>query len=146
MLPIDLTLLPPSLPLAVSAAQIDSGLSRLSLLGALMSRSNWSTESRHKRGYGAQWDKVRKLVLDRDGHLCQCQHCKAEGRTTLATHVDHIVSKARGKARGWTDEQIDDPGNLQAMSAACHERKTIEETGGKAKPRRHIGLDGFPIG
>jgi 5-methylcytosine-specific restriction protein A len=77
-------------------------------------------------------------------HLCQCQHCKAEGRIKLATHVDHVVSKAKAKAQGWTDAQIDHPSNLQAINADCHERKGIEEYGGKAKPKRRIGIDGFP--
>jgi 5-methylcytosine-specific restriction protein A len=114
--------------------------------GKALKHTNWPTTSRHARGYGIAWDKVRALVLDRDGHLCQCLHCKAEGRVKLATHVDHVVSKAKAKAQGWTDAQIDDPGNLQAINADCHERKGIEEYGGRAKPKRHIGIDGFPIG
>jgi len=143
--PIDLILLPPSLPLAASAAQLDSGLSRLSILGALMSRSNWPTESRHKRGYGAEWDKVRKLVLERDGNLCQCRHCKAASRTTIATEVDHIVSRSIAQVLGWSKARAEHPNNLQAINSDCHARKTQEEQGKTVKPKRHIGLDGFPI-
>ena len=106
----------------------------------------WANTSRHKRGYGASWDKLRKFVLKRDGHLCQCEKCLAEGRTLVATHVDHIVSKAKAKAMGWSDEQIDHPSNLRAINKDCHERKTIEENGGTPKPKRMIGLDGFPVG
>ena len=68
--------------MAAFATQLNSGLSRLFLLGALMSRSNWPTESRHKRGYGAEWDKLRLLVLRRDNGLCKCSHCASEGRVT----------------------------------------------------------------
>jgi 5-methylcytosine-specific restriction protein A len=110
-----------------------------------MSRSNWPTESRHKRGYGAKWDHARKFVLKRDGNLCQCVHCKADGRTTLATEVDHIVSRARAQALGWPKERTEHPNNLQAINADCHVRKTQEEQGKTVKPKRHIGLDGFPI-
>ena len=143
--PMHLFLLPPPLPVAAFAAQLDSGLSRLSILGALMSRSNWPTESRHKRGYGAEWDKVRKLVLKRDGHLCQCRHCKASDRTTIATEVDHIVSRATAQALGWSKARTEHPNNLQAINSECHVRKTIEEQGKTVKPKRYIGADGFPI-
>jgi len=137
--------LPPSLLLAAFAAQLDSGLSRLSILGALMSRSNWPTESRHQRGYGAEWEKVRKLVLERDGNLCQCRHCKGEARTTIATEVDHIVSRATAQSLGWSKARTEDPSNLQAINSDCHVIKTQEEQGKTVKPKRHIGLDGFPI-
>ena len=105
----------------------------------------WSTTSRQARGYGRDWEKVRALVLERDGHLCQCKHCKAEDRTTLATEVDHRVSRAKAKALGWSEERTEHPDNLQAIAHACHVRKTTEEQGGTPKPRVRIGIDGFPI-
>lgn len=105
----------------------------------------WPTTSRHSRGYGAEWDRLRKLVLERDCYLCQCTHCKAEGRTTLATEVDHVVSKAEARRRGWTQKQIDHPSNLQAISKECHKRKTIEETGGQRREKPIVGADGWPI-
>lgn len=40
---------------------------------------------------------------------------------------------------------MDAPENLQAINSECHRIKTIEENGGKAKPKRRIGIDGFPI-
>jgi 5-methylcytosine-specific restriction enzyme A len=110
-----------------------------------MSLSNWPTESRHKRGYGAEWDKLRKLVLERDEHLCQCRHCLAEGRTTIATEVDHIVSRANAQALGWSKARTEDPSNLQAINSDCHAIKTQEEQGKSIKPKRFIGLDGFPV-
>jgi 5-methylcytosine-specific restriction endonuclease McrA len=71
-----------------------------------MSKSNWPTESRHKRGYGAEWDKVRKLVLERNEHLCQCRHCKAEGRVTE-------------KAKEWALNEPTRPGNVPEPGAAA---------------------------
>jgi len=109
-----------------------------------MSRSNWSNESRHARGYGTAWDKLRKLVLQRDHGLCQCDQCKGgEIRLTPAGEVHHIISKAIAKRKGWTQAQIDSVDNLQAVAHDCHERINITDKGGKPKPR--IGLDGYPI-
>ena len=70
-------------------------------------KSQWLTGSRQSRGYGADWQRVRKIVLERDGHLCQCKHCKTEGRTSIATEVDHIVSRANAKAMGWSKERTE---------------------------------------
>ena len=95
--------------------------------------------------YRAEWDKVRKLVLKRDGHLCQCKHCEAEGRTTIAAEVDHIVSRAIAQGLGWSNARTEHPDNLQAINSDCHVIKTQEEQGKTVKPKRHIGLDGFPI-
>jgi len=107
--------------------------------------AGWHSTSRRSRGYGPEWDRLRKAILKRDQYLCQCRHCKAEGRTTLATEVDHVVSKANAKRKGWTDAQIDHPSNLQAINAECHKIKTIEDEGRTPIPRATIGLDGFPI-
>lgn len=106
-------------------------------------KSNWPTGTRQERGYGKEWQIVRAYVLERDNYLCQCSYCKADGRTTMANEVDHVVSRAKAKALGWSNEQTEHPNNLQAINSLCHERKTIEEKGHKVHPR--IGLDGFPI-
>lgn len=86
---------------------------------------------------------MRKFVLERDCYLCQCRHCKALGRVRAAGEVDHVVSKAEAKRRGWTQQQTDHPDNLQAINSDCHKVKTIEDSGGKAPVR--VGLDGWPI-
>jgi 5-methylcytosine-specific restriction protein A len=107
---------------------------------------SWSPTSRHARGYGAQWEKTRAAVLERDCYLCQCTYCKAEHRTTLATQVDHVVSRARAKVLGWSAAQVEHPDNLQSISEDCHKRKTMEEQGKqikKSQPR--VGLDGFAV-
>ncbi len=90
-------------------------------------------QSRHKRGYGAAWDRLRKVILSRDSHLCQI--CKAEGRATPGNHVDHILSKAKGGT--------DAHGNLQTLCKPCHSRKSNEERGFTVK--RMIGADGWPL-
>ena len=85
--------------------------------------------SRQARGYGRVWERTRVRILKRDCRLCQCVRCKADGAVTLATEVDHVVSKARARAMGWTEARIEADSNLQAISHECHKRKTIEENG-----------------
>lgn len=73
--------------------------------------------SRQERGYGAEWDRVRKLILRRDKGLCQ--PCLKLGRPRPAKQVDHVVPKFEGGT--------DDESNLQAICIACHQAKTSEE-------------------
>lgn len=104
----------------------------------------WSKESRQSRGYGAQWEKVRAKVMGRDGGLCQV--CKRAGRLRAATQVDHITSKAKARALGWSQAKTDHPDNLQAICTPCHDQKTTEETGRTYRPKVETGLDGWPVG
>ncbi len=84
----------------------------------LSARKPWADRgSRHARGYGSHWDKLRLVILRRDNHLCQS--CLAKGRPTPANHVDHI----RPKSKGGTD----DHGNLQSLCQECHDEKTAQE-------------------
>lgn len=92
-------------------------------------------KSRHERGYGSKWDRLRRLVLARDKHLCQ--DCWPQ-KVTPATQVDHVVAKAKGGT--------DDPANLRALCRPCHDRKTIKDKGHVARrTRRATGADGWPI-
>ena len=95
----------------------------------------WSTQTRQQRGYGAQWDKLRKQVLRRDAYLCR--PCLADDRLTSATEVDHIVPKAKGGT--------DTPSNLQAICRACHRAKTTIDGGGVPRQQFTHGADGWPI-
>lgn len=93
----------------------------------------WSRESRHKRGYGAQWERLRAQAMRRDMYLCQ--PCKRAGRVTPASAVDHIMPKAKGGA--------DDLANLQSICGPCHDDKTAADEG--RKRARKVGLDGYPL-
>ena len=102
-----------------------------------MGKSNWSTVSRHKRGYSSAWDKIRVIVLQRDNGLCQCEECQGgKVRLTLANEVHHILSKAKGGT--------DDLSNLQAINKECHKRETAADQGRILKPKVTIGMDGWP--
>ena len=103
----------------------------------------WSTESRQSRGYGAEWDKIRLVVIERDCGLCQA--CKREGRVAVGKSVDHIVSKAKATKLGWTQAQTDALENLQTICDPCHNKKSAEEEGRRYNPPVRYGEDGWPI-
>ena len=89
--------------------------------------------NRHARGYGYQWTVTRKIVLKRDNWLCV--PCQSQGRTTVATAVDHITPKFKGGT-----DSLD---NLQSICTDCHVRKSIDETRNKAG--KACSIDGVPI-
>jgi len=103
----------------------------------------WSKESRHARGYGAKWDKLREQILQRDGYLCHCPDCQGGKLRALPAHeVDHIKPKAwfrSGRAKG----NPDDPSNLRAVNRDCHKKLTTLQKG--HRPAVRIGRDGFPM-
>ena len=84
----------------------------------------WSKTSRHERGYGKEWVKARKLAMERDHGLCQV--CRKAGRVSLATEVDHIVSKARAVLLMWPAARVNAVENLQAICSPCHKEKTAK--------------------
>lgn len=110
-----------------------------------MARPAWHHDKRSSsaRGYGAAWRKLRLLILQRDSYLCQCEDCRRLGLVKLASHVDHIVSKAEWERTRGTLEGVDNPENLRALHADCHARKSIEEKGHQIRP--DIGPDGYPL-
>lgn len=95
----------------------------------------WAKTSRHVRGYGTAWTKLRQVILTRDQYLCQ--HCLAKGIATQGNHVDHIKPKAKGGG--------DDMRNLQTLCKPCHDAKTADEGPGTRKPVIAFGEDGWPI-
>lgn len=104
----------------------------------------WSKESRQSRGYDSAWEKVRKVVIERDKGLCQM--CLKEGRVTPGRDVDHKIPKAETKRLGWTRAQQDHPSQLWLLCVPCHKQKTEEEQGKKKHATRlAIGPDGWPI-
>lgn len=99
--------------------------------------------SRHERGYGKEWEKRRKVVLKRDGYRCRCEDCRRTDALLPATQVDHIISKAAWLKRFGTLDGVDDYSNLQAINAACHERKGMREKG--FKPKAGCSSSGLPL-
>jgi 5-methylcytosine-specific restriction protein A len=84
--------------------------------------AGWHLNERMKgnataRGYGADWRKLRQIVLQRDNHLCLS--CLKNGRAVTATDVDHIKPKAQGGTNTLN--------NLQSLCADHHRAKTALE-------------------
>lgn len=94
-----------------------------------------SKASRHARGYGKAWDRLRRQALQRDKGLCL--HCKTEGRFIPATDVDHIVRKADGGT--------DALGNLQSLCRAHHQAKTRGENSGREVLASGCDHTGVPL-
>jgi 5-methylcytosine-specific restriction enzyme A len=69
----------------------------------------------HERGYGARWQKARKLFLS--AHPI-CRRCEKDGRLTPARVVDHIVPHRGDAVLFW------DRSNWAPMCTPCHDRKT----------------------
>lgn len=99
-------------------------------------KSKWDHggKTRQQRGYGRAHDKMRKHLMQT---VVVCEHCTAKGHTTVGTHADHIIPKAKGG----TDERS----NYQLLCASCHGRKSLKDRGGTAKPKRTYAEDGWPI-
>ncbi len=103
----------------------------------------WSNESRQSRGYGAEWERIRKRIIQRDKGLCQ--ECLRHGRVTIGREVDHIVPKAEAARRGWTQAQTDADSNCELKCKSCHLAKTARDNGKVYRAKVAIGLDGWPL-
>jgi 5-methylcytosine-specific restriction endonuclease McrA len=72
---------------------------------------------------GPEWQAVRRLVLARDGYVCQVRRPKC---TFKATQVDHVVSVTNGGPRL-------DPSNLVATCRSCNISKRNSEVAARAR-------------
>ena len=77
----------------------------------------------HRRGYGRRWQKYARSYLAQHP-FCECGQCPEH---TVAECVDHIIPVTSAR-----DPLFWLPTNHQAMSFACHRRKTNEEDNGAA--------------
>lgn len=67
------------------------------------------------RGYDAKWRRARSRYLK--AHPL-CVKCRAEGRLTRATVVDHVIPHRGDPVLLW------DESNWQALCKQCHDKKT----------------------
>lgn len=87
-------------------------------------------QTKRQTGYG--WMKKREAVL-RLSPICYI--CKAKGKLTLATEVDHVIALING---GTNDME-----NLKGACQPCHQEKTRLDMGWKQKPE--IDVTGWPV-
>ena len=71
-----------------------------------------------KRITGRRLQRIRKQVF---GEQPLCVMCKAKGKVTLATEVDHIKALVNGGE--------DNHENRQALCSECHTEKTRRDLG-----------------
>jgi 5-methylcytosine-specific restriction enzyme A len=84
--------------------------------------------------YNRKWQAFRLSFLAKHP---LCVMCRAEGRVTAATVVDHIVPHRGDSAIFWRE------GNHQALCAPHHNsHKQSEERRGYST---QVGLDGWPV-
>ncbi len=88
-----------------------------------------------ERGYGSRWQRASRAFLAANA---LCSSCKARGRLTVASLVDHTIPHRGDQALFWNTD------NWSPMCAPCHAGKTLAEQG--RKPRRAFDLNGNPTG
>ncbi|HSR77580.1 MAG TPA: HNH endonuclease signature motif containing protein, partial [Xanthobacteraceae bacterium] len=81
------------------------------------------------RIYGRRWQKLRRAFLAAHP-LCQCDDNGGAGCGYAAAVVDHRIPHNGDLALLFAWD------NLQAMTKACHDRKTAARDGGFGNPRR----------
>lgn len=80
----------------------------------------------------------RRLQQIRKHHFMEhpwCAMCLSEGKKRIAVELDHIVALCNG------GQDADD--NRQGLCKRHHDEKTAKDLG--HKPRRVIGVDGYPV-
>lgn len=77
--------------------------------------------TKQARGYGGEWERISLLVRAQNP-VCQiCHNAPSE-------HTDHIIP-----FKGVLDPLRTDHDNLQAVCAACHLQKTLQDARKRAK-------------
>lgn len=100
---------------------------------------SWRTDKRKtaERGYGGRWQRERAAFLQRPENVL-CRMCKAEGRVTTATVVNHKSPHQGDGTLMW------DQTNWQPLCKTHHDSgKHRQEKSGRVV--QVIGADGWPI-
>lgn len=84
------------------------------------------------RGRAGMAQRQRRLA--RTSGLCE--HCLTEGRTTIATVVNHKVPLTHGGS--------DEDSNTENLCRE-HDLKATAKQFGFKPPKREIGVDGWPV-
>ena len=86
-----------------------------------------STKSRHQRGYGNDWYRIRNAKIKMNP---LCEYCKEDDVYTVATEVDHVVALANGGTHSMD--------NLKSSCKECHKIKTAQDRLQKATGDRGV--------
>jgi hypothetical protein len=88
------------------------------------------------RGYGADWQRLRLVILAGEP---LCRFCASRRIVTPATEVDHVVP-----FEGLADPRRLDPANLRPLCRPCHLRRSARQVSGKVAPMG-CDADGWPL-
>jgi hypothetical protein len=78
----------------------------------------------HQRADQAEWQRLRRMVTERDGERCAVEGCDHIEDLQL----DHIWRGSLLAAVGWSPSAINDPINLQLLCPVHHADKTAHES------------------
>jgi len=71
----------------------------------------------HERGYGATWQRLRRIILARDPVCTDPFNIHAgRGEVALSVDVDHIIPRSAGG--------LDREDNLRGLCHSCHSKRT----------------------
>lgn len=102
---------------------------------ASIGRKPWQHSGPDRRIRGAAGQAARRRRMARTNGLCEM--CMADGHTTLATVVDHVVPLARG------GDDVD--ANTRNLCDRHHEQVTATQFGRVDRSRRGVDRDGRPL-
>ena len=80
-----------------------------------------------KNIYGKKWQRIRSMVLKRDGYMCR--ECRRYGKRVPAEHVHHVAHAEDDPTR------IYDLDNLISLCAKCHNKAHPEKAIRAAKSK-----------
>lgn len=90
-------------------------------------RTERSTKKTDPFYRSARWQAFRRLIIQRNGHICaDCGATKRDGNL----HVDHVVPIKDDPRRAF------DFGNVVCRCHSCHSRKTATADGGFGNKRK----------
>lgn len=98
-------------------------------------KKNAERGSSRQRGYTSEWDRPGGIRLTHLAKHPLCAMCEAEGRTTPATVVDHILRWQAGATEEERQRRFRAPENLRSLCASHHGLKTVQEDGGFGRPK-----------
>jgi 5-methylcytosine-specific restriction protein A len=94
----------------------------------MTNQPSWRTDKRKtaERGYGGRWQRERAAFLARPENAL-CAMCKAEGKTTLSTVVDHKIPHRGDPVLMW------DQANWAGLCKPHHDsdKQMAEKSGGQ---------------
>ena len=103
----------------------------------MSNRKAWrqsSQESRQKRGYGREHERIRAELIRT---VILCEHCTAKGKVAQGCIADHIIPLAKGGTG--------DRSNYQWLCQECADVKDAADRGVIYRPKRQIAPDGWPV-